>query len=80
MSTDLFRAILALDAYNRGYLPRVDGLGNVPIGNAQVINFPLSVQTGWEAASFYAIAYQIGEGPSAERVISYRGTDKLALQ
>lgn len=37
MSTDLFRAILALDAYNRGYLPRITNLGNSPIGNAHIM-------------------------------------------
>jgi hypothetical protein len=30
MSTKLFRAILAMDAYNRGYLPRISGLDNSP--------------------------------------------------
>lgn len=77
MSTDLFRAILALDAYNRGYLPRISGLGSSPIGNAQVIEIELPA--GSIEASFYAIAYQIGEGENAERVISYRGTDNLNI-
>jgi hypothetical protein len=37
MSTNLFRAILAIDAYNRGYLPRIANLGYSPIGNATII-------------------------------------------
>jgi hypothetical protein len=80
MSSNLFRAILALDAHNRGYLPRINKLGGIDtyLGNAKLIlQSDVSEGSPGYEAPFYAIACQIGEGASAERIISYRGTDNL---
>jgi hypothetical protein len=71
---DLFRAILAMDAYNRGYNAGmgdpISGLGGTRIGIATLRNEALPV--GSETASFFAKAYQLDNGPT---IISYRGTD-----
>jgi RTX calcium-binding nonapeptide repeat (4 copies) len=77
MDDKLFKAILAMDSYNRGYneavtLPIV--LNQTQIGSATIIaqsdkdpaNTPFN-------ASFYAIAYQY----NSQTTISYRGTDAL---
>jgi len=70
---DLFRAILSLDSYNRGYNPGMDISGytanqDAPpgIGNARVVASLPNPST-----SFYAIAYNLSGGAT---VISYRGT------
>lgn len=74
ISDTLFSAVLALDAYNRGYGAEIPGLSDAPgtgIGNAVVL-----ASEGGESAQavgFYAIAYTWGE----RTVISYRGTDNL---
>jgi len=77
MNRSLFLAILAMDSYNRGYGVGVEGLDEEgQIGNATII--PTPSQAGWEAASFYAIAYDmtgVAGFTAGERVISYRGTD-----
>jgi hypothetical protein len=82
ISRDLFLAILSMDSYNRGY-----GVGltfrqpSSQIGNANIITFPDSVSAGWQAAGFYALAYDMtdmaggGQFADGERVISYRGTN-----
>jgi hypothetical protein len=79
LSRELFLAILSMDSYNRGY-----GTGltfkkaSTQIGKAQIITFPNNVSTGWEAAGFYALAYNmtgVAGFTSGERVISYRGTN-----
>jgi hypothetical protein len=79
---DLFRAILAMDAYNRGYnagikstgAPATEGLTGPKIGVATVgtpSNIdPLSNEV---AASFFAQSYTF----AGKTVISYRGTDGL---
>jgi len=75
ISKDLFLSILALDSYNRGYLPRLQLL-STDIGLAHIgseANTPDA-----QAAGFYAISYDVGSvsGFSAgQKVISYRGTD-----
>jgi len=80
MSDDLFRAILALDAYNRGYLPRINGLEGIEseLGPTTIVmQSDVADGTPGVDASFYAIVYQIGQGDSAERIISFRGPDGL---
>jgi hypothetical protein len=78
ISPDLFRAILAMDAYNRGYNPGIAGLGgeNTGIGLATVRkDSSILGQTGGtfndQAASFFAQAYSW----NGKTVIAYRGTD-----
>jgi len=87
ISNDLFLAILAMDAYNRGYDAGIadgegptdangndaDGLGEAgkQIGTATVLNVPLP--EGSEAAGFYAIAYEWTDAENnTQTVISYR--------
>lgn len=75
ISSDLFLAILAMDAYNRGYDAGLtdgvnldgngndlDGLGEAgySIGKAAILDFNLP--SGSQGASFYAIAYEITDG------------------
>ena len=79
MNRDLFLAILAMDAYNRGYGVGISGLDESgDIGNATIRDFELGEKAGWQAAGFYAIAYDmtgVAGFAAGERVISYRGTD-----
>jgi hypothetical protein len=83
---DLIYAILAMDAYNRGYgsgvtklfVPEFDANGNatneVTIGNYSIIRQSNTATTSAAfAAGFYAIAYK--NTTTGETVISYRGTD-----
>ena len=79
MNRDVFLSILALDSYNRGYGANLDGLSEVgAVGLATIRPFQAGEQNGWQAAGFYAIAYDVsnvpGFGPGG-RVISYRGTN-----
>lgn len=75
MNSTLFKAILAMDSYNRGYnaginLGEKDALGNfLKIGNATI--YDTRGDTAAQAIGFYAIAYKMG----AETIIAYRGTD-----
>jgi Ca2+-binding RTX toxin-like protein len=85
---DLFNAILAMDAYNRGYNRGLEIEGDVTgsngadekdedplgerIGNVIVTNELGDADA--QGADFYAIAYEV-DGGSGETVISYRGTD-----
>ncbi len=73
MDPILMRAILAMDAYNRGYNPGVTGLVGTQIGGASITQ-QSDVLPGSPGvnADFYAIAYQLADG---SKVISYRGTD-----
>jgi hypothetical protein len=71
ISPDLFMAILAMDAYNRGYNAGLNlGPAQLQIGNATLRQDALP--QGYEAASFFAQAYALADGST---VISYRGTD-----
>src|ERR1041384_8718042 len=72
-SDELYRAILAMDAYNRGYDAGItvdgNGLGTVTVGTAK----------GDQAArdvSFFAQAYTLAGG---QVIISIRGTDNKLL-
>jgi hypothetical protein len=77
ISDDLFRAILAMDAYNRGYNAGIksegagprEGLTGTQIGLATV-GLRANATTD-EAASFFAQAYTW----NGKTVISYRGTE-----
>jgi hypothetical protein len=91
ISKDLFLAILAMDAYNRGYNAGIkspdaapnQGLTGTHIGLAKLRSDVLP--QGYEAASFFAQAYELtgsyagtdgAPGLTAgQTVISYRGTD-----
>jgi hypothetical protein len=87
ISQELFYAILSLDSYNRGYGAGLsnggagdpDGLGEAGfIGDVRILARPNGVDyAAWQAASFYAVAY---EDPSGNIVISYRGTDDPNLE
>ena len=70
---DLMRAILAMDAYNRGYNAGIGdpntGLAGNRLGLATLRQDMLP--QGFQAASFFAQAYTLG----GQTVISYRGTD-----
>ena len=75
MSTDIFKAILAMDSYNRGYGAGIN-LTGTQVGAASILK-DSSVLTDGEQrldqpAGFYAIAYQEADGGVT---ISYRGTD-----
>ncbi len=75
ISPELLYAILAMDSYNRGYLPGITGLGGEgsAIGTATVRKDATQLLNPGEAqdAGFYAVAYDTEYGT----VISYRGTD-----
>lgn len=79
MNRDLFLAVLSMDAYNRGYgarlsnLPESGALGNANIINRASLGIDGSVYQNWQAANFYAIAYDW----NGEKIVSYRGTDNL---
>ena len=75
MNQNVFRAILAMDSYNRGYRPSVQitpvGESDVNrfVGTAQIIAQDISPTA--QAAGFYASAYSW----NGETIISYRGTN-----
>jgi hypothetical protein len=74
---DLFRAILSMDAYNRGYNSGMgdpnNGLSGTRLGVATVGKATNgTTEPDAVAASFFAQAYKLDNGPT---IISYRGTD-----
>ena len=76
MSNDLFHAILAMDAYNRGYGAALPGLSDVigtKLGNATVIG--AAGDSLAQSHGFYAIAYE----SNGKKIISYRGTDDPSI-
>jgi hypothetical protein len=88
MNRDLFLAILSMDSYNRGYGQGISGLAESgSIGNATITrrvdiygNNSDAVFQTWQAASFYALAYDLtGSGIAGltGTVIAYRGSDYL---
>ena len=81
ISSELFMAILAMDAYNRGYYPGItdsgdsnEGMAGNSIGTAIVgLSADVATYPNAVAASFFAQAYTLANG---QTVISYRGTDQ----
>jgi RTX calcium-binding nonapeptide repeat (4 copies) len=79
MATDpiLLRAILAMDAYNRGYAAGIKDLGGEgsQIGEAILGKdaTQLLAAGAAQATGFYAAAYTLSDG---SKVISFRGTDQ----
>lgn len=72
MDREVFLSLLALDSHNRGYGANVGGVEETSgIGRATIRPFDPDAQDGWEAAGFYAIAYNW----DGQTVISYRGTN-----
>jgi hypothetical protein len=60
LNRDLFLSILAMDSYNRGYGSGVNLRGDLTrIGNATLRPFGEDEQQGWQAAGFYALAYDM---------------------
>ena len=74
ISPDVFRAILAMDSYNRGYGADVAGLGQLGnwIGTARVLNDKATAEE--QSKSFYAVTYLWND----KKVVSFRGTDDPA--
>lgn len=88
MNTNLFKAILSMDAYNRGYNPGIK-FGNLPsdesltlgeqIGKAWItkdsrIFVDSDNQRVDKSLGFYALSYDCND----EIVVSYRGTDDVS--
>jgi hypothetical protein len=55
INPDIFRSILALDSYNRGYNSGINLASNTQIGTATIRNDPLP--NGYQTASFFAQSY-----------------------
>jgi hypothetical protein len=75
MTNDLYKAIFAMDAYNRGYASSID-YGQSDVVNTQIGEAYISATRGQADAigiGFYGVAYSL----SGETIISYRGTDFL---
>lgn len=79
LQPELFKAILAMDAYNRGYDASIE-LNGTQVGNAAITTDSVLLGTTevngetidrHETIGFYALAYDY----NGETVISYRGTD-----
>jgi hypothetical protein len=67
MNSNLFKAILAMDSYNRGYGQGID-LSDTPdslglkIGNATIVReSDIATGTAGVSAGFYGIAYSLAE-------------------
>lgn len=76
MSNELFHAILAMDAYDRGYGAKLTGLSDAigtKLGNATVIGS--AGDAAAQADGFYAIAYEL----NGQKIVSYRGTDDTTI-
>ncbi|MCB1558098.1 MAG: hypothetical protein KDJ50_04170 [Alphaproteobacteria bacterium] len=77
MDSNVFKALLAMDAYNRGYaegitLPSV--VNSTEIGKALIVSQSDTDSSSEPVqAGFYGIAYQLDGG---ETIVSYRGTDQ----
>lgn len=76
ISDKLLYAILAMDAYDRGYGAKLTGLSDTigtKLGNATVIGS--AGDAAAQADGFYAIAYEL----NGKKIISYRGTDDTSI-
>lgn len=76
MNQSVFRAILAMDSYSRGYSPHVAGVTGTQIGLANILTrATLGIDdtqyANWQQAGFYASGYNW----NGETIISYRGTN-----
>lgn len=74
-SNDLFLAILALDSYNRGYLPGIAGLPDeqgTQIGKASIVKTAEDAEGTAQAAAFYAVAYTVPNG-AVDGITSVQG-------
>lgn len=76
LSKDLYLAILSMDAYNREYGAGINlgpgtSVGAATIQDRQLFGIGSEQYAAWQAAGFYAVAYDTPYGT----VISYRGTD-----
>jgi hypothetical protein len=84
LNRDLFLAILSMDSYNRGYGVGVKKLSETgTLGGATLLAATAEQQRGWQAAGFYALAYDmtgVSGFAAGERVISYRGSDNIEKQ
>ncbi|CAN0605673.1 unnamed protein product, partial [Ectocarpus sp. 12 AP-2014] len=91
ISSELYYAILSMDAYSRGYDGAFDAMSGdvdteLDVGNARVLEtssfVPLQNLDGSltidQAFGFYALAYDTN-GDSFVDVISYRGTDDISV-
>jgi len=70
----VFKAILAMDSYNRGYGSKLSNLGESvtdKIGNYYISNTKGDLDA--QSVGFYSVAYQHND--TGAQVISYRGTD-----
>lgn len=70
---DLFLAILALDAYNRGYNQGMKFTGDSDFAGTQIGDAKIIDSAAKPSNSFYAVAYN-WPGGNVQTVISYRGT------
>ena len=64
----MFTAILAMDAYNRGYRAQIN-IGETSIGDAKIVEN--DGDDAAQAVGFYAVAYSW----NGQTVISFQGTD-----
>jgi hypothetical protein len=74
INQNVFRAVLAMDSYNRGYRPNVNGLSDATgtmLGTASIIRNANDPDGVARRAGFYATAYSW----NGETVISFRGTN-----
>lgn len=77
----LFKAILSMDAYNRGYDAGIsvagENIGSATIGVDSTFALGRNGQGDFydQSIGFYAIAYTYGD----ETIISFRGTDTFVL-
>ncbi|NCC53676.1 MAG: hypothetical protein EOM20_21050, partial [Spartobacteria bacterium] len=85
LQPELFKAILAMDAYNRGYDASISTLPTNTTGSAKIGTATITATSTEElgngvdsAIGFYALAYgwdSDGDGTADETIIAYRGTD-----
>lgn len=83
INREVFLSLLAMDSYNRGPGALVGGLSESgQIGQSSLITTQSifgesaeSVLQSWQAAGFYALAYEWDNNGIEETVISFRGTN-----